>query len=268
MQDYRIIHGYADMGLEDYTLTQYAHVTRATLDPEPNGVSSFVQADLSDPDAIPERPEKYDLGLFQPPCNRYADPTSISGDPDEWPDLIDEARAIAEKTCEHWIIENKPKAWDDENRARDPTVVLEGKHFGEPVKYERAFETSFPVKQPKTWGALGTDDYETSPFFDSEKGRTWWATYKGVPPESAAKGDLSRNVVPASYLRHLLRAWQDALDAETGTERADYSDYDDEMDTRRAKAANRSLEEFGRTVAPDGGLTEKERKDDGKEDNR
>ncbi len=37
---YRIAHGFADHGLEDYTLSQYGHVTRYTLNPEPNPVSS------------------------------------------------------------------------------------------------------------------------------------------------------------------------------------------------------------------------------------
>ena len=241
----RILHGFADKGLEDYTLSQYGHVTRYTLNPEPNDVSSFVKCDLSDPDAIPEPEETFDLGVWQPVCLKYADTTSISGDPDEWPDLIDEAKEIAEKTCKHWIIENKPAAWDDEHRDRDPTVVLEGKHFGEPVKYARAFETNFPVDQPDSWATLGTDSYETSPFFDSEKSRTWWAAYKGVPPEAAPKGYISRNCIPASYLRHLLRAWQDAVDAETGAERADYSNYDQEMDIARAQDANEQLTAFG-----------------------
>lgn len=247
---YRIAHGFADKGLEDHTLAQYGHVTRYSLNPEPNGVSSFVQCDLSNPDAIPEPEEKFDLGLWQPVCLKYADTTSISGDPDDWPDLIDESKDIAEKTCDHWIIENKPAAWADENRARDATVTLEGKHFGLPVKYQRSFECSFDVPQPQSWGSIGHDSYETSPFFHSEKSRTWWAAYKGVPPSAAAKDYTARNSIPRAYLQHLLMAWQDAVDEETGAARADYSNYDAEMDERRAREANHSLESFALT---DGG---------------
>jgi hypothetical protein len=91
---------------------------------------------------------------------------------------------------------------------------------------------------------LGEGPYETSPFFDSEKSKTWWAATKGVPEDAAPKGYISRNCIPRAYLQHLLRAWQDAVDEEEGIERADYSDYDAEMDTRRAQEANAALGDF------------------------
>jgi len=55
------------------------------------------------------------------------DDEDISGDPDEHTNMIPSARMLAEKYCDHHIIENVPRAPLDE-----PTV-LNGRMFGMPI---------------------------------------------------------------------------------------------------------------------------------------
>lgn len=224
----KILHVFADQGVESEVLSDYAEVLRLSINPDDMNASQPVRADASEP---PLRPDvTFDLGVLQPPCTKWSD--MPSADTAAAPNLIPEARELAERHCEHWVIENKPAA-----PLRDPTL-LNGRMFGLPLEYERAFETSFPVSQPPAPSTLGRTEYQ--PFFSSEHPGRAWAAAKGYPPKYR-KDHLARNCIPRQMLLHLVRHWLEAAD--TGV-RKDYSEYDREMDAKRARKRNAQLEEF------------------------
>lgn len=229
----QILHGFADHGVESEALAAYGNVTRASIEPRRNPHSVAVRVDLSEPDALPFEPGTFDLAFVHPPCTPYSDMPGANKNGDA-PELIPEAREIGRRYADHYVIENKPAA-----PLRDP-VVLDGRMFGLPIAYERAFETSFPAEQPPRQARLG-QPAETSPFFFSEKSREWWSAAKGVRGEYP-KQHLAKNALPLAYVDHLARAWLEAIEAADGVR--DYSDYDAEMDARRAEAANASLGDF------------------------
>jgi hypothetical protein len=241
-----ILHCFADYGAESEILSDYSEVIRIGIDPHDTNDSEPIAADAHILDEkkdwdIPIKDDvTFDLGVFHPVCSKWASTTSISGDPDEHVNMIPSARSIAKRYCDFHIIENVPRA-----PLEDP-VVLNGRMFGLPVEYERAFETNFKVPQPPRhkhfWGENGEEDTaETSSFFFTERTRRWWGSVKGVPARSYPKQHLAKNVIPGAYIHHLCRAWLKAYEDDTGI---DYSDYDDKMDNRRREEANRSLSEF------------------------
>lgn len=248
-----ILHCFADYGTESETLSGFGNVIRIGIDPKDHNTSTPIKADAH---VRPEEGEKswdlpikddvtFDLGVFHPVCSKWAATTSISGDPDEHENMIPSARAIADRYCDHHIIENVPRA-----PLRDPTV-LNGRMFGLPIKYRRGFETSFPVPQPPRQRQLLTSDgpsenAETSSFFFSERSREWWASAKNYNPGEYPKSHLAKNTIPGPFIHYLIRAWLRVYESEQGisTDRRDYSNYDEEMKNKRRDAANRNLDEF------------------------
>ena len=232
--DRRILHGFADYGVESEALVAYGVVTRASIDPRPHAYSTAVIADLSRPDKLPFEENHFDLALLHPPCTAYSDMPGANAN-GEAIDLIDEAREIGRRYANHYILENKLGA------PLDDPIVLEGRMFGLPIVYERAFETSFPVDQPARNERLGNPP-ETSPFFFSERTSDWWRAAKGGVVGDYPKEHLAKNSIPIPYIHHLLRAWLDATAASEGIR--DYSNYDAKMDKRRAEDVNASLQDF------------------------
>lgn len=200
--DLTILHVFADKGVEAEALGQYGNVIRIGLDAVPNDASQGIKADANH---MPIRPGvTFGLGVLHPPCGRWADLTSISGDSEDWPDLIPLARELADTYCKHYIIENKPAA-----PLENPTV-LNGKMFGLPIKYERAFETSFPVsRMPVTQTQLET---ECSPYFSADRSKSWWAGVKGYS-QAYPKQHLAKNCIPAPFIHHLMRQFLNATNA-------------------------------------------------------
>jgi len=189
----RILHCFADTGVEAEPLSAYGDVVRIGLDPRDSNASQPVQADAT---ALPIADDvTFDLGLFHPPCTRWSDMPSARVD--EAPDLIPAAREIATRHCEEWIIENKPRA-----PLRDP-IRLKGDMFGLPIEYERAFETSFHVEQPTIHMTLGT---ECSTYYYSDRSAEWWHSVKGVSGDYP-KQRLAKSGTPAPYVHYLARAW-------------------------------------------------------------
>lgn len=279
-----ILHCFADYGTESEVLTNFGRVLRVGIDTHDTNESEPITADaavLSDdsgpptladsigsqaalgpddgargepgPDEVdsdvlnfPFRDDlTFDLGVFHPVCSKWASTTSISGNVDDHQNMIPGARALADQYCEHYVIENVPEA-----PLRDPTV-LDGRMFGLPIKYERAFETSFHVPQPprhqRFVGVDGPrDTVETSSFYFSERSRAWWGSVKGVPLRDYPKQHLAKNTIPAPYVHHVCRSWLQVYEEKYGdaADRPDYSNYDERMEKRRRENANMSLFEF------------------------
>ena len=221
-----IYHLFADRGVESEVLGQYGRVVRVGLDPRANDVSEAVCGDATE---LPLRPDA-DLAVWHPPCAHWSRMTRISGDPAEHPDLIDDARQVAQRVADEYVIENVPAA-----PLHDP-VVLDGRMFGLPIRCERAFETSFHVEQPARYASL-SDEAETSPYFFADRSRDWWAVAKGYSP-SYPKEHLAKNSIPAPYIRHLLRCW--LVECRDGARGADYQSHD-ELDVAARREKNHTL---------------------------
>ena len=222
-----IYHVFADHGTESEVLTDYGRVVRVSIEPTDTNDSEPIKADATKPLPLTETA---DLAVLHPPCTRWSPMTSISGNREDHPNLIPDARRIGREYAEHYIIENVPTA-----PLRDP-VVLDGQMFGLPIKVSRAFETSFPVEQPPRYATLNADA-ETSPYYYSDRSKEWWAVVKGYST-NYAKQHLAKNTIPAPFIRYLLRAWM--VEARDGITGADYASHD-ELDVEAARAANEQL---------------------------
>jgi hypothetical protein len=223
----KILHVFADKGAENPTLSRYGDVYRFTLNAKSNDYSQVVQCDAN---SIPIRDGvTFDIGWFHPPCGGVS-PMSDTGEGsrEDWPDLIPVAREIAHKHCDHWVIENKPR------ESLNEEVVLDGHMFELGIEYKRAFETSFPVKQPPRQNKLA----ETSTFYYTEWSKGEWAAVKGTDIDMADKQHIAKNTIPAAYIDHIMKHYYRAVDTE---ERPDYSEYNKEMDAKRSKQANHEL---------------------------
>lgn len=231
----KILHGFADHGVESQALSVYGDVTRATINPHPNDYSEVVTADLSQPDELPFEEGEFDLAVLHPPCTAYSDMPGANKHGDA-PELIPEAREIGQRYATHYVVENKPAA-----PLHEP-VVLDGRMFGLPIKYERAFETSFPVEQPPRIARLG-DTAETSPFFYTERSTEWWKAAKGGIRGDYPGEHVAKNSIPLPFIHHLVRGWLDATEASEGV--GNYTDYDARMETKRRETANASLTSYG-----------------------
>jgi len=228
----KILHAFADTGVESEMLQQYGDVVRVGIDPERHGHSQVVQADAC---RVPFPADTFDLSVWHPPCGRFSPLSDTNGgDSSDWPNHIPDARREAQRVSEHYVIENKHTAVDE---LHQPTV-LEGEMFGKPYEYKRAFETSFPVDSPPKIDRFGKT--EMQPFYSSEHSRERWATAKGYPP-TYPKSHLAKNCVPRAYLEHLLAAYFAAVDQ---ANRPDYTAYDREKQTKERAAANQSLFTF------------------------
>lgn len=221
-------HFFADCGVEGEALATYGEVVRFSIDPRPAEHDTALEVDLMETTPA----TKVDLGLFHPKCTKWANMTSISGNAEEHPNMIPRARELAEELCDEWVIENVPKA-----PLNDP-VVLSGKMFGLPIEYERAFETSFQVRQPPRHQTLDT---ETSTFFYSGKDTSWWRSIKGIRGDYP-KEHIAKNCLPLPYVHWLGRQWLEATGRAEGV--TDYSEYDKRKTTERRKVENHSLEGF------------------------
>jgi len=223
-----ILHCFADHGTEAEPLAVYGDVFRVGIEPRITNDSRVIQADAHE---LPFRSKvNFDFGLFHPPCTKWSDMPDANKAGDAQ-DLIPLARRIAGEFCDFWVIENKPRA-----PLKNP-VVLNGKMFGLPIMYERAFETNFSVEQPPRQTYL--TETESSPYFYSEMSREWWASVKGLNARLYSKESLCKNSVPSAYIHHLARAWIRASGLAEGP--SDFNDYDKRMDKNRSQAVNMQL---------------------------
>jgi len=220
---------FADHGAENPCLSNHGTVYRFSWKLTPNQYSHGVKCNA---EALPIRDDyEFDVSFWHPPCGG-ASPMSDTGNGsrDDWDDYIPLAREKAPEISKHYIIENKPRD------SLNPEVVLDGHMFNLGIEYERGFETSFPVEQPRKQNKLA----DTSPFFYTEWSPGEWASVKGSSTEFGHE-HLAKNTIPAAYLNYLMRYYYRAVDDE---ERSDYSEYDKEMDARRAREENTQLGEW------------------------
>jgi hypothetical protein len=147
--------------------------------------------------------------------------------------LIPLSRMIANQYCKYWVIENKPKA------PLNDATVLNGKMFGLPIAYDRAFESNFQIEQPPRQAFL--PETETRTYFHSGKSIEWWASIKGVSSDYI-KNALSKNSLPSAYIHHIMRSFLTATNNSDGV--TDYSNYDKRMITEKHQVKNQSLAEY------------------------
>jgi hypothetical protein len=201
---FRIAHGFADHGVESEVLSAFGHVTRYTIDPRSSEfVDRTVQMDLMENSPS----EKFDFGVFHPNCGDVADTTSITGNPAEQEYQIGRAREIASQTCDHYVIENKPR-----DELRDPTVMT-GYQFGLPFEYKRAFESSFEIVTPARDQPLV--EKPVSPYFYSDRSKQWWLATKGYNGDYP-KEHVAKNALPRVYVQTIVRSWLEAVNERDG----------------------------------------------------
>jgi len=194
-----ILHCFADEGIESEALSAYGDVIRVGLDPRDTNDSQPVQADAKH---LPFKAStRVDLGVFHPPCQKWASQTHVHGERDDHENLISLAREIAREHCDEWIIENVPTA-----PLRDP-VTLNGGMFGLPLHYERCFETSYHVAQPRNQSRLcgGHETFDAHHETGGWNGsKRLWKSVKGYSREYDAES-LKREAVPRAYVEYLVR---------------------------------------------------------------
>ena len=193
-----ILHCFADEGIEAEALAAYGDVTRVGLDPKDNPHTDELIA--SDAREV-EFDQEFDLGLFHPPCQKWTPGAQMHGTTENHENLIPVAREIGREYCDNWIVENVPQA-----PLHNP-VNLNGGMFGLPLHYERSFETSYHVDQPRNQTRLN-GGHETFDEFHATGG--WkggielWKSVKGYTGDYRAKS-LKREAIPRAYINYLVR---------------------------------------------------------------
>ena len=191
----KILHCFADTGVECEALSAYGEITRVGIDPEDNPYTDeLIACDAREL----ELDRTFDLGLFHPPCQRWSKAAGKPIPREEHPNLIPLARELGERYCENYIIENVPNA-----PLKDP-IKLNGTMFGLPLRYERGFETNYHVPQPPRDKRLTDyvlqDHGRCSDRFNKEM----WKNVKGYIGDYSLK-DIKNNGVPRIYLNYLTR---------------------------------------------------------------
>lgn len=220
----KILHAFADVGIEAEALTAHGEVIRVGLNPRDTNRSMPIQADCNQ---LPFEECSFDLGVFHPVCGKFSQVTSISGDPDDWPNQIPLARDIAERYCDHYIIENKPQAAKADEGLEAPEggscVRLDGRQFGIPLRFERAFETSFPVEEQPFQQPL---DQEVSPYFSADRSTEYWRSLKGYSG-AYTKSAVARNAVPRAFIDFLMmQYWHHVGETDSEPARSSHNDLD------------------------------------------
>lgn len=192
-----VLHCFADTGIECEALTAYGHITRVGIDPTDNPYTDELIA--SDAREV-SFDQKFDLGLFHPPCQKWTPGAQMNGTTAEHDNLIPVAREIAKAHCNNWIIENVPQA------PLNDAVTLNGEMFGLPLHYERDFESSYHIEQPRQQTRLtnhGTFDkhHDTGGWNGNKR---LWKNVKGYSHDWPST-PLKRSAIPRAYLNYLIR---------------------------------------------------------------
>ena len=108
-------------------------VVGVDIDPQPRYPFTFVHRDALSFDPAHVR-ANYHAVHASPPCQRYSTATGATGNPDDWPDLVDHTRQLLETIGLPYVIENVEGA----PLRRD--VLLCGSMFGARYRRHRVFE--------------------------------------------------------------------------------------------------------------------------------
>lgn len=183
----KILHAFADNGVESEVLVRHGEVVRVGTDP--GGVyGEVVKADAT---RMPLKSGSFDFGIFHPLCQRWARATPVDVR-ESYPDLLDETRQEAKRLCDNWVIENVKRA-----PLKDP-VVLGGWHFGKKWANERAFETNFHVPQLPQYE--GEAKYYTNRGYKHD-----WLDRKGYTEDSYTSHAIKKNSVSAFIVELLVQ---------------------------------------------------------------
>lgn len=190
-----IYHLFADDGIESEVLSGFGRVVRVGINPRENEYSEVIAADAKDPPLK----EKANLVVAHPECHPWATATRHIPDRETaYENQIPAARRAAQELGEHYIIENVPDA-----PLHDP-VALTGRMFGLPIKFERSFETSFPVRQPTT---ATKQEREISWWYEYSRPIEWWKAVKGYAAPECRKDPLVKSGIPQAYMLYLIEHW-------------------------------------------------------------
>ena len=197
--NYRIAHLFADYGVESEALSSLGDVFRFTIEQQPNRFDAAAfKIDLME--STPAG--RYDLVFAHPKCTKWCDMPNV--EPEDHENQIDRAREIARSIGDEYVIENKPRA-----PLANP-VRLNGRMFGLPIDYERAFETSFAVETP-AWNQP-LNGKTVSPYYYSDRTTEWWKQVKGVRGDYP-KQHIAKNALPAVYVEYIARHWLESRDS-------------------------------------------------------
>jgi len=207
--DVKILHIFADEGVESEPLSAYGEVYRVGINPRGSEYNvSVIKADATEP--LPFEEGEFDLVFLHPPCTFMSRLTNISGNRDDHENLIPRAREIGQRYGDHYVIENVPRAIEEEDSEfsglREPEggslIRLSGKMFRIPIVQERAFECSFPVTQPEPMDI----DTEISSYFFADRSTTYWRSLKQVSGDYR-KEELAKAGMPSPYVHWIMRHW-------------------------------------------------------------
>lgn len=205
----KILHAFADTGVECEVLNAYGQVIRVGIEPKENPFSEVIKGDATN---LPfDEEEQFDLSVWHPPCQRWSIATQGGGnDRMDHPNYIPKSRQQAKKISKYYIIENVP------NAPLKNLIYLNGKMFGLPIHYERAFETNYEVPQPSK-----QVKHPPTTQWDFDRGTEGWAwignknLWKNVKGYSYdwPSSPIKKAAIPRPYLNYLLRPliddWKD-----------------------------------------------------------
>jgi len=202
-----ILHVFADTGVECEVLSKYGNITRVGINPINNPFTdNLIKADATQ---LPIDGH-FDLSVWHPPCQRWSIATQGGGKGrDSHPNYIPESRKQAKEISDEYVIENVPNA-----PLEDP-IYLNGRMFGLPIYYERAFETSWDMPQPSSPSKI--DNVSKWDADRGTKGWAWignknlWLNAKGYSYDWPAE-PIKKSSVPRPYLEYLLRPLIDNWD--------------------------------------------------------
>ena len=188
----KILHLFADDGVEAEPLSAYGDVYRAGIDPrESEFTHELATVDLMND--VPPWPRDFDLVFAHPNCRPHTN--APSADPGEV--QIPRARDLCREWADEYVIENQPGA-PLHAPPGGSLVTLTGDMFGLPVEYARSFECSYDVEEPPRTRQPPKHRVENT------RPKDYWKSIKGVTGDYRSQ-QLILSGTPSTYVHHLIR---------------------------------------------------------------
>lgn len=198
----KILHAWADFGLESLVLRKYGTVTKATLKPKNKHIP--VHNVKCDGKRLPFASNSFDFGLFHPFCQKWSTCTPEENR-ENHPDVLDTVRKEAKRLCKYWVIENVPQA------PLIDATILKGHMFDLPITYHRAFESNFEISQPRDiiehknlknrhkWLAIGENGKKQEWLEAKGYGNLKYTIHR------SSWHNASRGVIPKPYIDYIMK---------------------------------------------------------------